>query len=96
MICLGSVTKREGCGSKRRFVEVDENMVYIPLSSIQSHPDVLNDFCDGSVYKSHPIFSVHENSLQLFLYYDDVKFCNPLESKSKFTNLVSACAQFYM
>ena len=33
------------------------------------------------------LFSVHENSLQLFLYYDDVEFCNPLGSKKQIHKL---------
>jgi hypothetical protein len=39
------------------------------------------DFHDGCVYKSHPLFSIHPNALQVCLYYDDVEFCNPLGSK---------------
>ncbi len=41
----------------------------------------LEDFCDGKVFKSHPLFSVYTNGLQIFFYYDDVEICNPLGSK---------------
>ena len=40
----------------------------------------MKDYCDGSEFKQHPLFSGHVNSLQLF-YYDDTEICNPLGSK---------------
>ncbi len=46
----------------------------------QSRDGILRDFCDGRVFKSHPLFSVVVNSLQMLLYYDDVEICNPLGS----------------
>ena len=33
------------------------------------------------MFLSHPLFSLHPNNLQLFLYYDHVELCNPLRSK---------------
>ena len=41
----------------------------------------LLDYCDGTDFKKHPLFSVKKNSLQLIFYYDDVEICNPLGSK---------------
>ena len=41
---------------------------------------LLNDFCDGSTYSKHPLFSV---TLEIMIYYDDVEVCNPLGSRSK-------------
>jgi hypothetical protein len=41
---------------------------------------VLSDYCDGDAFKSHPLFSVELNALQLLMYYDDVELCNPLGS----------------
>ena len=43
----------------------------------------MEDFCDGYMYKEHPLFSVDNTALQIFLYYDDVELCNPLGSKAK-------------
>ena len=43
----------------------------------------LGDFCDGKVYHSHPLFTLHSTALQLFFYYDDLEVCNPLGSKRK-------------
>ena len=39
---------------------------------------LLSDYCDGSVFQSHPLFLQWPNSLQIMLYYDDVEVCNPL------------------
>ena len=42
--------------------------------------DVLMDYCDGTDFHSHPLFSVCRTGLQIQLYYDDVELCNPLGS----------------
>ncbi|XP_023821499.1 uncharacterized protein LOC101158135 isoform X1 [Oryzias latipes] len=46
-----------------------------------SKTNVLEDFCDGSYFKAHPLFSEKPNSLQILLYYDDFETANPLGSK---------------
>lgn len=45
----------------------------------------LSDFCDGSLYKNHPLFSSATEDdetlyLQFIMYYDDVEVNNPLGS----------------
>lgn len=47
----------------------------------------MNDFCDGKTFKSHPLFSVHSNALQIFFYFDELEICNPLGSKAKIHKL---------
>ena len=49
----------------------------------QTSSDVLSDFCDGSHFKSHPMFGTHEKALKKFFYYDDIEMCNPLGSHTK-------------
>lgn len=49
--------------------------------------DTLEDFCDGKVFKSHPLFSSDKQALQIHFYYDDVEVCNPLGSKAKIHKL---------
>uniref|UniRef100_A0A1X7V4A6 Uncharacterized protein n=1 Tax=Amphimedon queenslandica TaxID=400682 RepID=A0A1X7V4A6_AMPQE len=44
---------------------------------------LLGDFCDGSLFKMHPLFSADKTALQIQLYYDDVEICNPLGSRAK-------------
>ena len=43
-------------------------------------PEILKDYCDGNDYKTHSLFSLHANGLQVQLYHDDVELCNPLGS----------------
>ena len=40
------------------------------------------DYCDGSVFRNHPLFSVDPTALQITLYYDEVEIVNPLGSKT--------------
>ena len=47
----------------------------------KSHSDILSDFCDGSRYQCHPLFSASQPTLQIHLYYDELEVCNPLGSK---------------
>ena len=46
----------------------------------QRSDSVLEDFCDGSAFKTHPIFSVDTTALQIIAYFDEVEVCNPLGS----------------
>lgn len=39
------------------------------------------DFCDGSYYKNHPLFSKNQNALQIQLFFDEFETANPLGSK---------------
>ena len=42
--------------------------------------EIVLDFCDGSFFKSHPLYSTHPTALQLIAYFDEVEVCNPLGS----------------
>ena len=42
----------------------------------------LCDFCDGSLYKTHPFFQANPGALQLIVYFDELEVCNPLGSRS--------------
>lgn len=44
---------------------------------------LLGDYCDGSDFHSHPLYSVQQNALQILLYYDELEVCNPLGTKVK-------------
>jgi len=43
----------------------------------------MEDFCDGKAFADHPLFSLHSNALQVFLYFDELEVVNPLGSKTK-------------
>lgn len=41
----------------------------------------LRDICDGSFFKSHPLFSTEKHAVQIQMFYDDFEVANPLGSK---------------
>ena len=42
--------------------------------------DVLQDLCDGELFKNHPLFSKRKNAIQIEIFYDDFETSNPLGS----------------
>ncbi|EDO36048.1 predicted protein [Nematostella vectensis] len=48
----------------------------------QRQDGMIADFCDGQVFKEHPLFSRDPHALQIILYYDEVEVVNPLGSKT--------------
>ena len=44
--------------------------------------DLIADYCDGDLFKSHDLFASHGNAIQLIIYYDEVEPCNTLASHS--------------
>ena len=56
----------------------------------------MRDYCDGSQYSSHPVFSEDNKALQIQLYYDEADVCNPIGSKSgvhKLGEFLTNCLQ---
>lgn len=45
--------------------------------------NVFTDMCDGSVFKTHPLFSMNKQAIQIIAYFDEVELCNPLGSSTK-------------
>lgn len=43
----------------------------------------LEDFCDGQMFKDHPLFSTDPMALQIIAFYDEVELCNPLGTHVK-------------
>jgi len=50
--------------------------------------DFFYDINDGSLFKSHPLFSVKPSALQLILYTDEIEICNPLGSHASVHKLL--------
>ena len=46
-----------------------------------NYHSIISDFCDGSHYRSHPLFSSDHPAVEIVLYYDELELCNPLGSK---------------
>ncbi len=44
---------------------------------------MIGDYCDGEACKTHPLFSVDFQALQILLFYDDLEVVNPLGSHTK-------------
>ena len=53
----------------------------------------LQDFCDGSEYRQHELFSNNTDALQIAGYYDELEVCNPLGSAVK-RHKIGACFFF--
>lgn len=78
-------------------VVVQDKYMYIPiLSTLQSifksqyvaemlqrfmAQTLDRDICDGSFFKSHPLFSTEKQTLQIQMFYDDFEVANPLGPK---------------
>ena len=41
------------------------------------------DFCDGELFRSHPILSQDSRALQVIAFYDELELCNPLGTHVK-------------
>ena len=50
----------------------------------QRDDNIVEDFCDSKMAKSHSLFSKDSKALQLLFYYDEIELCNPIgNSKTK-------------
>ena len=48
------------------------------------HTDgLLSDYCHGSDFTNHPLFSTEQNALQILLYFDELEVFNPIGTKVK-------------
>lgn len=62
--------------------------VFLQVQKCHSRSDgYLGDICDGSLYKSHTLFSSSDNgvslALQFIIYYDELEIANPLGSSKE-------------
>ena len=48
--------------------------------------DLIADYCDGTLYQTHPVSLAHENALQIIAYSDEVEVCNTLGSHAATKN----------
>lgn len=53
----------------------------------QRSDGLIGDFCDAAAYRTHPLFSLYHQALQIMLYYDDLEVCNPIGSRAKIHKL---------
>ncbi len=55
----------------------------------------LEDLCDGTSHKTHPLFSKDKTALQILMYYDDLEVVNPIGSKATKHKLGEYCSIMY-
>ena len=53
--------------------------------------DILGSYCDGELFQSNKLFQEDPSTLQLQLYFDELKVRNPLGSKAKKHKLGKYC-----
>ena len=53
----------------------------------KSLSDIMEDYCDGEVFKSHPLFSVQTTAIQILFYFDELEVCCPIGTKAKIHKL---------
>ena len=59
--------------------------MYLHMQVLQSHTRsdmFLGDYCDGTLYKTHELFSQTSQAIQLVIYFDELEVCNPLGAQS--------------
>ena len=77
----------------KRLMELEDYQDEV-LNPHTNSNEYLHDFCDGSFFKAHPLFSCDPHALQIVGYYDDVEIVNPLGSYVKIHKL--GCLFFYI
>jgi len=53
----------------------------------KSSSEIMEDYCDGVAFNSHPLFSLRASALQILFYFDEVEVCNPIGTKAKIHKL---------
>ena len=82
------------CSTLGKMMELDDYQSEVLNPHMSTSNDCLGEFCDGSLYKSHPLFSLDPYALQIIGYYDDVEVVNPLGSYVKKHKL--GCLFFFL
>ena len=63
---------------------LSKNEVYDQIEHVQNvlkNPDLLCDYKDGTIFKSHEFFRRHLIALRLHFYADEFEACNPIGTK---------------
>lgn len=80
--------------SLRNLLQLDDFLAEVLNPHAQSTDDQLGDFCDGSLFKTHPLFSEDPYALQVIPYYDELEVVNPIGSYIKKHKL--GCLFFFL
>lgn len=64
-------------------LELEKTQYSLQVLNVHKSTDgYIRDFCDGQLYKCHPLFSRNPQAIQIILYYDELEIANPLGSKA--------------
>ena len=64
----------------RSLLQLDDFQSEVLNPHCNTNADMLSDFCDGSLFQTHPLFSIHACGLQVIAYYDELEIVNPIGS----------------
>ena len=82
------------CSTLEKLMELDDYQAEVLNPHLTASSNLFQDFCDGSLYKSHPLFSCDPHALQIIGYYDELEVVNPLGSYVKKHKL--GCLFFFL
>ena len=80
--------------SLKRLLELEDFQAEVLNPHTQGSDEYLGDFCDGTLFKSHPLFSSDPFALQVIAYYDELEVVNPIGSYVKKHKL--GCMFFFL
>lgn len=78
----------------QKLLSLEEFQSEILNSHVAVDGNVLSDFCDGSLFQNHSLFSVDAHALQIVAYYDELEVVNPIGSFVKKHKL--GCLFFFL
>ena len=90
---INSISYIPLCSTLAKILESDDYRAEV-LNPHNAPGNYIRDFCDGSTYKSHPLFSCDPLALQIIGYYDDLEVVNLLGSYIKKHKL--GCLFFFL
>ena len=68
------------CNSMHMFLHFSHDAFQVFRNRPVSDGDCFVDYCDGQIYKQHPLFGNNNHAVQLIAYFDEVEVANPLGS----------------
>lgn len=78
----------------KKLLELEDVQAEVMNSHSQGENDHLGDFCDGTHFRSHPLFGKDPLALQIIPYYDELEIVNPIGSYVKKHKL--GCLFFFL
>lgn len=74
--------------------EIRHDIEHVDMRIHPEESKLLTDYCDGYIYKTHPLFMSDSHAMQIILYFDEIEVCNPLGAhikKQTWNRTVQSC-----